>query len=207
MREIGPPDQSPRDLQWPLAQARPSAELKKKRRPSQTQFSISLRLPNYTSSTQVTSSLRNSIAVSPSLLPAWGFGTAPAQARGPKSDRLLAGAGNNKALRGGRLPSLASLVADWCFLSIVRYSNVTIQHGPFLDRKSYFSRICVQLLLILFNCDTLCFSLNGPYHRLIRPLSRGMARYGVHKIRILFQDTTRRIRHNKSVFRSSFDEL
>ena len=69
MREIGPPDQSPRDLQWPLAQARPSAELKKKRRPSQTQFSISLRLPNYTSSTQVTSSLRNSIAVSPSLLP------------------------------------------------------------------------------------------------------------------------------------------
>ena len=116
MRDVGPPEQSHRDLRRPLVQPRPSAAPLKKSKPSQTQFVVLLCLPNHTSTKPVTTSLTSSIAVSPSLLPVWGFGSALAQPRDPKSDSLagLAGAGENNltaaaALWGGSLPSLASL--------------------------------------------------------------------------------------------------
>ena len=91
----------------------------KKSRPLQTQFFIPLHLPNHTSTDKVTSS----IAVSASLLAAWGFGAAPAHPRDPKSDSLLSDPGKTSlplaaALRGGRAPSLASLVANRCFLPL-----------------------------------------------------------------------------------------
>ena len=70
----------------------------------------------------MTTSLRNSIAVSPSLLDAWGFGAALAHPRDPKGDSLLSGAGRTSlplaaALRGGRVPSLASFDVNGCFLT------------------------------------------------------------------------------------------
>ena len=82
--------------------------------------------------------LRRSIAVSPSLVPAWGSRAAPAYPRDPKSDGFSCGAGKNNilvaaVLRGGRLPSLASLVANGCFLTHVRYS-VLDHNTPFLGR-------------------------------------------------------------------------
>ena len=134
LRKVGPPEPSQRDLRKPSARPRPSTTPQKKSRPSQTQFFIPLCLPNHTSTNRVTTSLRSSIAVSPSLLPARGFGAAPAHPRDPKSDSLLAGAGKNNlpvaaALRGGRLPSLASLVANGCFLTFARYSNFRTQHA------------------------------------------------------------------------------
>ena len=75
-RETGPPEQPQREVRRSLAQSRPSAAPQKITRPSQTQFFIPLCLANHTSTDQVTTSLRSSIAVSPSLLPAWGFGVA-----------------------------------------------------------------------------------------------------------------------------------
>ena len=74
LREVGPPEQSQRGLRGPLAQLRPSAAPKKESRPSQTRVFIPLCIPNHTSTKfdQVTTSLRISIAVSPSLLPARG---------------------------------------------------------------------------------------------------------------------------------------
>ena len=77
-RETRPPGQPQREFRRPRAQSRPSAAPPKITKPSQTQFFIPLCLANHTSTDQVTTSLRSSIAVSPSLLPAWGFGAAPA---------------------------------------------------------------------------------------------------------------------------------
>ena len=103
-------------------------------------------------------------AVSPLLLPAWGFEAAPAHPRDPKNDSLLAGAGKNNlpaaaALPGGRLPSLASLVANGCFLTFVPYRYpifffffLVEQNTPHLDRtdaKSYFLPNSMQLRFIL----------------------------------------------------------
>ena len=74
--------------------------------------------------------LISSIAVPPSLLAAWGFGAAPAHPRHAKSDSLLSDAGKTSLplgapLRGGRAPSLASLVSNGCFLTscVIRISN------------------------------------------------------------------------------------
>ena len=108
--------------------------------PSQTQFVIPLCLPNQTSTIQAMTSLRSSIAVYPSLLPAWGLGAAPAHAGYPKIDSPLAGAGNTSlplaaALRGGRVPSLVSLVTNGCFLTscVIRFF-CRIQYRSFVDR-------------------------------------------------------------------------
>ena len=64
------------------------------------------------------------MAIPPSLLPAWSFEAAPAYARDPKSDSLLAGAGKHDmpvsvTPRIGRLPSLTSLIAIEWFLTFV----------------------------------------------------------------------------------------
>ena len=129
LREVGRPEQSQRDPRRPPAQPRPSAAPHKKSRPSPTQFFIPLCFPNHTSNNQVTTSLRSSIAVSPSLLTAWGVGAAAsALPRDPKRDSLLAGAGKKKlpvaaALQGRRLPSLASLAANGSCSACMRYSN------------------------------------------------------------------------------------
>ena len=119
-REAGPPERPQREARRPLAQSRPPTVPQKRSRPSQTHLFIPLCLPNRTSTDQVTSSLRSSIAVSPSLLPAWGLRAA--HPRDPKSDSLLSRAGKTSlplaaALREGRAPSLASVVANRCFLT------------------------------------------------------------------------------------------
>ena len=72
------------------------------------------------------------------LLPAWGFGAAPAHPRDLKIDSLLVGAGKKNiplgaVLRGGRVPSLASLVANGCFWISMRYL-ILENNTPFLDR-------------------------------------------------------------------------
>ena len=119
-RETGPPEQPQHEVRRPLAQSRPSAVPQNFTRPSQTQFFIPL-----TGTDQVTTSLRSSIAVPPSLLPAWGFGAASSHPRRPKSDSLFGGAGRSNrpftaAPRGGRGLSLASLVALGCSLTLTR---------------------------------------------------------------------------------------
>ena len=84
-REIGPPEQPQREFRRPLAQTRPSAAPQKITRPSHTQLFIPLCLAHHTSTDQVTTSFRSSIAVSPSLLPAWGYGAAPATQDVPRA--------------------------------------------------------------------------------------------------------------------------
>ena len=121
-RDAGPPERPQRDARRPVALRKPPSVPQKNSRPSQTQFFIPLCLPNHTSTNQGTTSLRSSIAVPPSLLPVWGFGAAPAHRRYLKSDSLLAGASKTNlqrsaALRGGRALSLASLVANACFVA------------------------------------------------------------------------------------------
>ena len=120
--EAGPPERPQSEARRPLAQSRPPTAPQKKSRLSQTQFFIPLCLPNHTSTDEVTASLRSSIAVSRSLLAAWGFGAAPAHPRHSKSDSLLSDAGKTSfplaaALRGGSAPSLVSLVANGCFFT------------------------------------------------------------------------------------------
>ena len=131
-RETGPPEQPQREVRRYLAQSRPSAAPKKITRPSQTQFFIHLCLVNHTSTDQVTTWLRKSIAVSLSLLPAAcvGLRGCATHLRNPKSEcakseSLFVGAGRNHqplpaAPRGGRDPSLAWLVALWCSLTVLQ---------------------------------------------------------------------------------------
>ena len=90
------------------------------------------------STNQVTTWLKTSMPVSPSLLPAWGFGAAPAHTRDPKSDSLQVGAGKINlpvvaTLWGGRMPSLAWLVANGCFLTFVGI-RISEHTTPFPDR-------------------------------------------------------------------------
>ena len=128
-REVGPPERPQPEVRRPLAQARPPTALQRKTRPSQTQVFISLCLPNHTTTDLVTTSLRSLIAVSASLLAAWGFGTAPAHPRHPEGDSLVSNVGKTglplaATLRGESAPLLASFVANECFVgrthSIVR---------------------------------------------------------------------------------------
>ena len=116
-RGAGPPERPQPEGRRPPAQNKPPTAPQKKSRPSQNQFLIPLCLPNQTSTDQVTTSLRSSIAVSASLLAAWRFGAAPDHPRDPKSDSLLSNAGKTSlplatALRGGRASPLASSVAN-----------------------------------------------------------------------------------------------
>ena len=70
-REAGPPEQRQREGRRSLAHCRPSAAPQNITRPSRTQFLIPICLPNHTSTDQVTTSLKRSIGVSPSLPPAF----------------------------------------------------------------------------------------------------------------------------------------
>ena len=84
-REVGPPEQSQRDLRMPLAQPRPYAPPKKDSRPPPTQFFHPFLPPKPHEHQPGHDLAQNSIGVSPSLLPEWGFGAAPAHPRYPKS--------------------------------------------------------------------------------------------------------------------------
>ena len=84
-RETEPPEQPQREVRRSLAQSGSSAAPQKISRPRQAQFFIRPCLGNHTSTDQVTNSLRSSIAVSPSLLPTWGFGAAPATQDVPRA--------------------------------------------------------------------------------------------------------------------------
>ena len=108
-REAEPPERPQREARRPLAQRTPPTAPQRKSRPSQTQFFIPLCLPNHTSTDQVKTSLRGSIAVSASLLATWGFGAAPAHPRRPKRDSFLSYAGKTSlplaaAVLGGSAP-------------------------------------------------------------------------------------------------------
>ena len=81
LREVGPPQQPQRGLRRSLAQRRPPAKLRKQSRPPQTQFFVALRLESYTTNYHMMTSLRNSTAIPPSLLPVSGGGAAPAHPR------------------------------------------------------------------------------------------------------------------------------
>ena len=83
------------------------------------------------------------------LLPAWGFGAAPAHPRDVKSDSLLAGAGKKSAGSRdapGRTLAVARLVGcQRVFLDLCAYSNFRTQHAIFVDRTQ--SRIFHEFLL------------------------------------------------------------
>ena len=81
LREVGPPEQLQRDLRMPLAQPRPPATHRKQSRPPQTHFFVALHLESCTTNHHITTSLKCSTAMSPSLLPVWGDGAAPAYPR------------------------------------------------------------------------------------------------------------------------------
>ena len=78
-RGTGSPEQPQREVRRPLAQSRPSAAPRKSYKAvANPIFHPFLpRKPHYSSTDQVTTSLRKSIAASPSLLPARGLGAAP----------------------------------------------------------------------------------------------------------------------------------
>ena len=155
----------------PIAQSR---HLEKKR-PSQKQFFIPLCLPNHTSTDQVTTSLRSSIAVSSSLLAAWGFRAAPAHTCDPKSDSFVSGAGKTSlplaaALRGGRAPSLASLVANGCCLTLyvihlglflTKKKHATIHYNPFQKRVYDMSRFLSRFVTFSSCKKSNIFKSNG----------------------------------------------
>ena len=125
-RGPGPPKRPQRDLWRPLVQPRPSPAPQKNPRPPQTQFFVVLYLQRHASTLHITSSLITSIATLPSLFPARGFRAASYHPTDPKSDGLLAGAGRKNqppppALRGRRVPALASLVAIGVFVDPFAY--------------------------------------------------------------------------------------
>ena len=166
LREVGPPEQSQRDLRRPLEEPRPYAAPNNKPRPSQTQYSIHLRIQNHTSTNHITTSLRTSIAVSPSLVPAWGFGAALAHRRDAKSDSL-AGAGKNllpvrsrgapwRTLAVARLVDCQRVFLDlWCVIRISGHKT------PFLYRTQslIFYELLFDLRFILSNYESL-----SPYY-------------------------------------------
>ena len=140
LREVGPPEQPQRGLRRSLAQRRPPATLRKQSRPPQTPFFVALHLESNTTNYHITTSLRSSTAISPSLLPVSGGRVAPVHPRDAYSHSLLVAAGENNLplaapLRGGREPSLASVVAHGCSLTLLRFSNSRTHYAVSFDKK------------------------------------------------------------------------
>lgn len=103
----------------------------KQTRPPQPQYFVALYLQIHASNHHSTSSFRPSIAAMASLPAAWR--AASAHPIDPKSDRFLAGAGKKTqlaaaALWGGRMPSLAFLVANACSLTLSRFYGCILDH-------------------------------------------------------------------------------
>lgn len=111
--EVAPPEQSQHNLRSPLAQPRPSAAPKNKPRPPPTQVFVAVHPGRPARNNYSSTSLRASIGVFQSLLPAWGSGAAPAHIRDSKSDNLPLTVASKKQMspaataRRGRVPSLA----------------------------------------------------------------------------------------------------
>ena len=139
-----PSEQSQRGVRRPLGQSRAPAAPRKNTRLSQTQFLISFCLPNHTinSTDQVTTtSLRSSIALSPSLLPAWGLraaqnpqGIPRAIASKPVPAEIICRWPRRLGEVAGRRSSLASLVADGCSLTLPKLSFFSTQYVYFIPR-------------------------------------------------------------------------
>ena len=81
LREVKPPGQSQRDLPRPQARPRQPTVPKKTSKAIRNLLSLPCKTTN---TNQVTTSLKSSIAVSPSLLPVWGFGAAPTHQEIPR---------------------------------------------------------------------------------------------------------------------------
>ena len=121
-RGAGPPEQPQRGLRRIVVPARsPAAAQNHPKANSNPVFRRAVpprareRPPSY----QIKSSVTSSTAALPSLLPVWGVRAALALSSDPKGDRLRAGTVSQNqpvattALRGGRVPSLASLVGTY----------------------------------------------------------------------------------------------
>ena len=137
------------EARLPLAQSRqPTAYHERNRAVANPDFR-----PLVASTDLVTTSLTK--AVSPSLLDVWGSEAAPADPSDRKIDSLLSGAGETNlplaaALRGGRVPSLASLDSNRFFLTscVIRIYNT---NRSILDRTqimffSNFSSITTAII-------------------------------------------------------------
>ena len=125
-RETGPPEQPQREARRPPAQSRVSAAPQKITRPSQTRFFILLYLANHEHRPghDFPQKLGRSIPVAASCVGLRGCASRPIRL---KSDSLFGNAGRNDrplaaAPRGGRWPSLASLVVLGFSLPLVRDS-------------------------------------------------------------------------------------
>ena len=84
-RETGTLEQPQREVRRPLLIGQGRWRLRNFTRAVVNPVFIPLCLANHTSTDQVTTSLRSSIVVSPSLLPALGFGAAPATQDAPRA--------------------------------------------------------------------------------------------------------------------------
>ena len=127
-----------------------------------TQFFIPLCLVNHTSTDQVTTSLRKTITVSPSLLPAWGFGATPVTrgiARAIASSAMPVETTGRYLRRpeedaGCRSPRCLSSGVRLRLCAIRSQKNIRYisSIGP-KQRKAYFSRYYVRKKYFLFSHD------------------------------------------------------
>ena len=126
---------------------------------------------------QVTTLLRSSNTLSPSLLPAWGFGAAPATQKASQKRYLVESSAVLAEIitrwpavpRGERGPSPASLVAFECSLTFVRHSIYfnKIRHSSRGPKVSFFTKIndiqkSNQIQYFLFNYNEKRFSVPKP---------------------------------------------
>ena len=167
-RETGSPEQSHPEIRRPLAQSRPSAAFLQFTRQGRRKTSFS---PFFASRTtgaltrsRLRTSLRSSIAVSSWLLPAMGSGAASATQDVSRAIASFVGAGRNNrpltaAPRGGRRPSLASLVALGCWLVgrtlvlvLVRYSiSVRMLYSSIGPKGKFFTKLYSNQLKFIFS--------------------------------------------------------
>ena len=126
-RETGPPKQPQREVRRPLAQSRPrrgASEIYKAVANLVFYLSLLRALHEHRPGHDCAQKFDRCIPVAATCL---GLRGCTSHRRYPKNDSLFGGAGRNSrpltaAPRGGRGPSLASLVALWCSLTLVRYS-------------------------------------------------------------------------------------
>ena len=149
--KVGSPEQLQRDLRGSLAQPRSSATPQKNR--GRRKLVFSSLFASQTTRARIRSRLCSEVrSLHPHRCCPRGAPGLVSHPRDPKSDSLLAGAGKNNltgtaAFGGGRLPSLASLVANMFFLTGVRSSNLRTPYAipRYIGAKSFFFR---ELLLL-----------------------------------------------------------
>ena len=160
-----PSEQSQRGVRRPLGQSRAPAAPRKNTRLSQTQFLISFCLPNHTinSTDQVTTtSLRSSIALSPSLLPAWGLraaqnpqGIPRAIASKPVPAEIICRWPRRLGEVAGRRSSLALVGCRRVFVdpskAFVFFNAICVLHSSIGDPKLYVSRNSIKFDFYLFH--------------------------------------------------------